>query len=320
MVEILEELQGQDLCDFGDSVFDEVIEIFKKDENVIILTNDMGARGLDTMRSLDAKRVINVGITEQNMVSVASGLALSGKYVFIYGIISHVIYRAYEQIKLDICVQKLPVTIIGVGAGLAYGVDGPTHHGTEDINALASLPNIEILNPSDDCSARASVRFAYSLKTPCFIRMDKEQLPKLYLNNINLHKGFEVHGDKSDTIIFCSGMTVWSGLRAKEILEKNYNLRITVVDIFRPKNIELNQIVEHVSCCKFVYVVDEASRYGGISNLMARYLCGVGTFSFKILSLPDSYISGSAKREWAWREFGLNPASLVKTILEERSK
>ena len=105
------------------------------------------------------------------------------------GIISS--YIEPTEKKLDICVQNLPVTIIGVGAGLAYGVDGPTHHGTEDINALASLPNIEILNPSDDCSARASVRFAFSLKTPCFIRMDKEQLPKLYLNNVDLDKALK---------------------------------------------------------------------------------------------------------------------------------
>ena len=80
---------------------------------------------------------------------------------------------------------------------------------------------------------------------------------------------------------------------------------------------KVNQIIDHVSESKFVYVVDEASKYGGISNLIARYLCGVGIFSFKVLSLPDSYISGSAKREWAWREFGLNSASLVQTIITE---
>lgn len=310
-------MEEQSLCDFRDAVFDEVIEIFKGDENVIVLTNDMGARGLDTMRNVDADRVINVGITEQNMVSVASGLALSGKYVFIYGIISHVIYRAYEQIKLDICVQNLPVTIIGVGAGLAYGVDGPTHHGTEDINALASLPNIDIFNPSDDSSARASVRFAFSLKTPCFIRMDKEQLPKLYSKSVDLDKGYQIHGDGTDTVIFSSGMTVWSALKAKEVLEKEHSLKISVIDILRPKNIKFDQITSRVSRSKFVCIVDEASKYGGISNLITRYLCGIGSFSFKVISLPDRYISGSATREWAWSEFGLSPDSLVQTILME---
>ena len=149
--------------------------------------------------------------------------------------------------------------------------------------------------------------------------MDKEQLPKLYSNNLDLDKGFEIHGDSTDIVIFCSGMTVWSGLKAKENLEKDHNLRVSLIDILRPKNVKANRIIDFVSKSKFVYVVDEASKYG-ISNLIARNLCGVSIFSFKVISLPDSYISGSAKREWAWREFGLNSASLVKTILEARSK
>ena len=170
------------------------------------------------------------------MVSVASGLALSGKYVFVYGIISHVIFRAFEQIKLDVCVQNLPICIIGVGAGLAYGVDGPTHHGTEDIGALSSLPNMEIFNPSDDCSAREAVKFSYSLMTPCFIRMDKEQLPQLYPNGVDFTVGYEVHGSQNKIVVFCSGMTTWTGLKAKELLKENHGVNIMIIDLLRPKN------------------------------------------------------------------------------------
>ena len=320
MISIVKELAANEKFDFRDSIFDSVLDIFEKDLNIIVLTNDMGALGLDKMREIDATRVINVGITEQNMVSVASGLALSGKYVFVYGIISHVIFRAFEQIKLDICVQNLPVCIIGVGAGLAYGVDGPTHHGTEDIGALSALPNIQIFNPSDDCSARETIKFAYSLKTPCFVRMDKEQLPQLYPDGVDLTVGYEVHGHANEIVLICSGMTTWTGLKAREVLKEKYNVNITVIDILRPKYFLGSKMVNLVSGCKKVYVIDEASEFGGFSSLIARTICGASKFSFTVLSLPDKYVTGSAKRSWAWQEYGLDCESLVATIIEGTTK
>ena len=317
---ITKDLAASEKFDFRDSIFDSILDIFEKNLDTIVLTNDMGALGLDKMREIDASRVINVGITEQNMVSVASGLALSEKYVFVYGIISHVIFRAFEQIKLDICVQNLPVCIIGVGAGLAYGVDGPTHHGTEDIGALSSLPNIQIFNPSDDCSAREVIKFAYSLKTPCFVRMDKEQLPRLYPDGVNLTVGYEVHGYKNDIVVICSGMTTWTGLKAKEILNEQYKVNITVIDLLKPKNFIAQNMINLVGNCKKIIVLDEASEFGGISSLIARAICGAGQFSFTVLSLPDKYITGSAKRGWAWKKYGLDCETLVATVLENIKK
>ncbi|NDA64613.1 MAG: hypothetical protein EBX50_21670, partial [Chitinophagia bacterium] len=109
MIELVEEMLKKQCFDFRDATFNTVEAIFKNDSDTVILTNDMGALGLDKISKLAPGRVFNVGITEQNMVGVASGLALSGKKVFVYGILSHIIYRALEQIKLDVCVQNLPV-------------------------------------------------------------------------------------------------------------------------------------------------------------------------------------------------------------------
>ena len=316
MIDIIDRLKSEKFFDFRDSVFDEIVEIFQRDTDTVVLTNDMGARGLDIMRRIDPCRVINVGITEQNMVSLASGLALSGKYVFVYGIISHVIFRAFEQIKLDICVQNLPVTIVGVGAGLAYGADGPTHHGTEDINAISSLPNIRVFNPSDDCSARHSMKYAYSLKVPCYIRIDKERLPRLYSTAPDLTQGFEIHGDKSEIVtIFCSGMTTWAGMQAKELLKEKHGINVMIIDLLCPKGYSMIKLQKYVQRSKFVYVLDEASEFGGISNLIARAICGSGHFTFEVISLPDAYISGSANREWAWEKFGMTPDIFCKKII-----
>jgi len=116
--------------DFRDSVFNTIRDIMRKDPAVMIVTNDMGAMVLDQIREEWPARVINVGIAEQNMMSVAGGLAQCGRKVFGFGIAAHVATRSWEQIKLDICALNLPVVIVGVGPGLAYGNDaGFAQHG-----------------------------------------------------------------------------------------------------------------------------------------------------------------------------------------------
>src|SRR6185295_8725360 len=123
-----------------DAVFAEIGRLAATDPRVVVLTNDMGALGLDELRAARPKQVINVGIAEQNMVSVAAGLAQTGRTVFTYGILAHVTARCYEQLRLDVCATGLPVIGIGVGSGLSYGVDGPTHHGIYDVALLRALP------------------------------------------------------------------------------------------------------------------------------------------------------------------------------------
>ena len=162
MIKLKKKYNDLDVTDFRDAAFDPIIEIFKTDPDVVLLTNDMGAMGLDIIKKYAPKKVINVGIAEQNMVSIASGLALSGKKVFVYGILSHIVFRALEQIKLDVCLPKLPIIFICVGAGLAYGVDGPTHQGIEDICVLRSLPNLSIFNPADSFSTSEAINLSYN--------------------------------------------------------------------------------------------------------------------------------------------------------------
>ncbi len=136
-----------DLVDIRDAFFDKLYNIAKNDSQVIFMTADMAAFGLVKFKNDLPNQFINVGIAEQNMVSVAAGLALRNKKVFIYTIIPFATERCYEQLSVDACGMNLPITIIGVGPGLTYGSDGPTHHGTQDIAIMRSLPKITILNP-----------------------------------------------------------------------------------------------------------------------------------------------------------------------------
>jgi len=321
MIELVKDMLEKQCFDFRDAVFNTVEAIIEKDQNAVILTNDMGAMGLDKISKFAPNRVINVGITEQNMVGVAAGLALSGKTVFVYGILSHVVFRALEQIKLDVCVQNLPVIFIGVGSGLAYGVDGPTHQGVEDIAVLRALPNMTIFNPCDVYSASYSINKSYEKQSPCFIRIDKENLPQLYSSQDDLNSGLLVHsvdegGVKSGAII-SSGMLVWSALKAKEIL-LNAGIDCSVIDILCIKPLNINLLQELTKNLAWVIVVEEAMSPSCLGELMARHILikNKNIQQYVTLNLGDSYLLGSAKREWAWEKFGLTADAIAKVILE----
>jgi transketolase len=316
MIELFKEMLEKQTFDFRDAVFNTVEAIIEKDQNTVILTNDMGAMGLDKISKFAPDRVINVGITEQNMVGVAAGLALSGKIVFVYGILSHVVFRALEQIKLDVCVQNLPVIFIGVGSGLAYGVDGPTHQGIEDIAILRALPNMTIFNPSDVYSATYAINRSYENQTPCFIRIDKENLPQLYTDLDDLSLGLIAHEKKDSAkgIIFGTGMTVWPALKAAEILGDR-GIECNVVDIFEVKPLNEELLRSLLIKIDWVLVVEESLGLSSLSELIAKLIIESSDLNFyRSLNLGNSYLMGSAKREWAWKKFNLDAESIVRYI------
>jgi len=170
--------------DIRDAFFDEIYKCAAKDKNVIFIAADMDAFSLRKYKKDLPDQYINIGVAEQNMIAVAAGLALCGKKVFLYAIIPFITFRCLEHIKVNICSMNLPVAIIGVGSGLSFGFDGPTHHAVQDIAVMRVLPEIEILNPSDSASSALCARRAYECKNGfCECRAVKrpEDFPFLWL-------------------------------------------------------------------------------------------------------------------------------------------
>lgn len=264
--------------DLRDSAFGVVLDLMRSDENVIVLSNDAGAFGLDKIREEFPARAINVGIAEQNMMSLAGGLAATGKRVFVYGIIAHLM-RAWEQIKVDICMPKLPVTILGVGAGLSYGPDGPTHHGTEDVALMRVLSNMTIYNPADWVCTEAVTRMAYDAGTPHYIRLDKEQLPNLYKPGHDFSTGYCAFANMQRGVIVSTGIETW---RARRIDGP------TVVDVFRLK--PAPDISPYLR--GHVEIWDEHHPCGGLYSIVAEMLCPAMR-----KTLPDKFLMGATHRE-----------------------
>ena len=204
-----------------DAFFNKLYEIAKKDKDVIVISADMGAPSLDKFRENLPSQFINVGIAEQCMVTVATGLALSGKKVYAYAIMPFSSLRCYEPIKVTFSLMDIGVTVVGVGSGFGYPDSGPTHHATEDIAVMRTLPNMTIFNSSDAASVEKFAEISYKSDSPCYIRLDRQLLPNIHEAQEDFSSGLAKIKAGKDLYIIATGNMVHKALEITKLLEKN---------------------------------------------------------------------------------------------------
>lgn len=304
------------MADFRDAVFETVRQIMRRDPEVVTLTNDMNAMILNQIAKEMPERVFNVGIAEQNIMGVAGGLALGGKKVFVFGILAHLISRAWEQIKLDICAPNLPVTILGVGPGLSYGNDGPSHHGTEDLALARALPNLSIFNPCDSVSMAAIVKQAFDLGTPSYIRIDRGNARDIHQENADLSAGFKVWRTGEDISLVSTGNLIHPVLEAEGMLQDK-GVRAQVVEVYKLKPVDDQALVSALGTGAPVLVADEHNPHGGLASLLSDALSATPSIPALVAAtLPDKFLLGSATRAWAHENYNLSPTSIFDQAID----
>jgi transketolase len=154
-----------------------LLRLAERDSRIWLLCGDLGYSVLEPFASRFSDRFVNVGVAEQNLTGVAAGLALCDKIVFTYSIANFPVMRCLEQIRNDVCYHGLNVKIVAVGGGLAYGAQGYTHHGVEDLAVTRVLPNMSVLAPGDPVEAALATTALASWQGPCYLRLGKEGEP-----------------------------------------------------------------------------------------------------------------------------------------------
>jgi transketolase len=149
-----------------------LIALFGKRRDLVFLTADVGYMAVEGIAQAYGERFINVGIAEQNMVSLAAGLAREGHLAWVYGMAPFVAFRPYEQIRIDVCLHKLPVKLVGNGGGYGYGIMGATHHALEDVGAMRVLPNMRIYLPLTAADVPAAVNMMAEDPLPNYLRLN----------------------------------------------------------------------------------------------------------------------------------------------------
>ena len=299
-----------------DAFFDRLYELAKKDRNIIVVSADMGAPSLDKFRRDLGGQYLSVGIAEQSMITVATGLTLSGKKVFTYAIMPFATLRCYEISRVDLSMMNLPVTIVGVGAGFSYDDSGPTHHSTEDISVMRALPNMTILNASDSTMSAAFADIACQTPGPSYVRLDREVQPVVYQPDTDFSAGLIQHRAGRDLTIVATGNMLHQALEIARKLGEN-SVDAGVLDLFRLKPINRDLLLEYTGRSKRLVTIEEHFLDGGMGSAVAEVMADHGQVKlFKRFGIRDKYYYTYGGRANIQVTCGLDVKTISQAILE----
>lgn len=293
-----------------------LMELAEKDGNVVYLTADSGEGGLDLMfRRNFPERSFNFGIAEENMVAASAGLASAGKIPFVYAAAPFLAYRSFEFIRNDICLQEQNVKLIGTGSGLSVSSLGPTHHTTEDIGILQTLPGLTIFSPATPLQAYACMMAAYEVVGPVYIRLgmshEKEYFEKGY--RLNSIKPDMMQGG-SDILFITTGSILEEVMTAADLMRKErISVRVVHVPVIKPFDEE--RICAYAKEMALTCVIEEHNIYGGIGTAVADAFQNRRLHSTLLkLGLNDTFSVGYGKLKAVRKENGLDAESIYRKV------
>ena len=306
--------------DIRDGYFDTVFELAQTNQDLVFLSADADAHSLVQFRKAYPDRYINVGVAEQNMITVATGLALAGKRVFVYSLLPFLAMRCYEQIHFNIVGMNLPVSFVGVGAGYSFDFDGPSHHGVIDIGLFNLLSGFTIFNPSDSDTAKSCARFSFSNNGPTLTRLDKGRYDCISTNS-DFSKGFRIiRKPKSNIKIIVTGVITHKVIELVDNISR-IGIEIEVVEIFRIKPINTEGLHEILQEGKLIFCIEENSQGGGLKSVLNDVIMEY-SLSVKLvpISLSDKPCFTSGSRESLLTGAGLSIDQLTSKITIEVRK
>ncbi len=292
---------------------DTLYALAEGDRNVLALISDNGAVVYDKFRAGLPEQYLNMGISEQNMVSVAAGLASCGKIPFAYTIADFIVYRAFEQIRDDICLQNMNVKLVGIGAGFVYSNLGPTHHTTEDIALMRSLPNMTIFSPADPLETKYVTRAAAEIRGPVYIRLATGGNEKVYSADYDFKVGRSVVlGEGRDITLISTGSIVPEVMKAARLIEAQ-GKSVRALNIHTIKPFDHEAVLKAVAETGGVMTVEEQNIAGGLGGMVAEIIAECGkAVKFRRIGLMDSFSKGYGTYDDLKEFNGLSKAHIVQ--------
>jgi len=306
-----------------DAFIDQVYQQMTKDENIFFLSADFGSPVLDKLRADFSGRFINVGIAEQNLINIATGLALEGYTVYAYAIAPFLIMRAFEQNRNNLALlsqtKELNINLIGVGSGISYDVSGPSHHCLEDIALMRVLPNFIVASPSDWVAAKSLAEYSFKVKKPKYFRLDAKPLPQIYdtITFDDLERGFFELKKGENICLVSAGYMTHKAHGAIDELSKQ-GLNCGLLDLFMIKPLREDLIFEILNNYKYVFSLEEAFiKKGGLDSAILNILNDrQANIGFKGLGFEDRYVFELGGREHIYKLNHLDAISIANRVKE----
>ncbi len=301
-----------------DAFFNALYEIARKDKNVIIITADNGAPSLDQFSQNLPNQFFTVGIAEQQMIGMACGMAVEGKKVYTYAIAPFVTTRVHEFNKLCLGAMNLPIVNLGVGAGYAYDIMGPTHHTVEDLAIMRSIPNMKVHSPADSYTASSLAQISYDDPSPQYIRFDRAGIPNLYNDQkVDFRKGLIKIKNGEDLCIVATGIMVHQALKVASELQKD-GIGAGVIDLHRIKPINKDLFIKNIRGYSQIVSMEEHLLAGGMGSVIAEIFADEGiTTPLLRIGQNDKFVFDLGGRQSIWEAHGLDVRGILKQIKEK---
>jgi len=270
----------------------ELLKRAETDERIFVITPDLGFSVWEPFRERYPSRFLNAGIAEQNAVGIAAGLALAGHIAYVYSIIPFVTMRAYEQIRVDAAYMNTNVRIVGVGAGFAYGGQGPTHHGLEDVALMRALPNMTVCCPGDDIEARELTTASFEHAGPMYIRLGKSGEPRVHEPNTRIALGEPIELQAgSQVAVLATGTALRHAQEWVQRLRAEIDpIEAALISVPTVKPFPVKVIHKYAERGIPIVTVEEHSVIGGLGSAAAEALAELdGSVRLRRFGLPDAF-------------------------------
>ena len=299
-----------------------LLEIAKKDKNVYIVTGDLGFGVLKPFWDELPDQIINAGIAEQNMTSIAAGLALQGKIVYTYSIGNFPTLRCIEQIRNDCAYHDANVKVVCVGGGFVYGSLGMSHHATEDIAIMRALPNVTVVAPGDLVEAACATKAIYETSGTCYLRLGRGGEKQIHesIENFQIGKAIKIQ-DGEKIAIFSTGAIFDEVDEACKALSEE-GITPTVYTFPTVKPIDKDVILESASKYDTIITVEEHNLSGGFGSAVAEVLSEECNLKAKLVrvALDDRYSCIVGSQKYLRQQYSIDSKAIIDKVKENYIK
>lgn len=293
-------------------------EIAREDRNVLLLTADLGFGVLTDFAEEYPRQFLNVGVAEQNMTGLATGLALEGKTVFTYSIGNFPTLRCLEQIRNDICYHNANVKIVCIGGGFCYGALGISHHATEDLAIMRAMPGLTVVAPGDLYETKLATRAIYEMKGPCYLRLGRGGEPAVHFDNpsFTIGKGITLFSD-GDVALLSTGGILKNALLTRELLGTR-GIKSSLHSIHSLQPIDRGLIENLARSSRLVVSIEEHTTTGGLGGAVAEVMAELSSprAAHVRIGLTAGFSREVGDQEYLRAVYGLSPEGIADQVMK----
>ncbi len=291
----------------------------RRDPDIMLITADIGFRVVEPFLEACPGQFLNVGVAEQNMVGVATGIALGGARVFTYSIANFPTLRCLEQIRNDVAYHHADVTVVAVGGGMAYGALGMSHHATEDLAIMRAVPNIAVAAPGDPVEAEAVMADLITNGGPAYLRLGKDGEPAVHPGPLHLTRGesVPVRDAGGAVVLFTTGAILEVACRTADLLAES-GLPVDVRSFPWLSPLDVVAVREASARYAAIVTIEEHSVVGGLGSTVAETLAELPYSAPLVrIGLPNRTFSLVGDQNYLRAAHGLEPVAISRHVLDQ---